>query len=134
MKGISLIWGCVLLLVAMWTNAQTSEHFSTETGHYGSKKYMRKAISTAFDHLKINRTVDEDEDLLYYFMLHDFDKDGFLDGHEMRVAFGDYDASIKNLGDVEKVVDETLEEDDVDGDGKISWEEYLASIKYHQKA
>ena len=35
--------------------------------------------------------------------------------------------------DLEFMIDEALMEDDVSNDGKISWEEYLASQQYHQK-
>ncbi len=35
--------------------------------------------------------------------------------------------------DLEFMIDEALMEDDVNNDGKISWEEYLASQQYHQK-
>ncbi|ORX52705.1 hypothetical protein DM01DRAFT_1268933, partial [Hesseltinella vesiculosa] len=74
----------------------------------------------------------------YLFVLHDRNGDGHLDGHELRAAFSDFDAEHEedptkfvSLEDITAMVDHVLEEDDLDGDGRISWEEYMQSQLYH---
>ncbi|KAJ3413684.1 hypothetical protein HDV05_007672 [Chytridiales sp. JEL 0842] len=91
-----------------------------------------------------------DDDMYYFFSLHDYNHDAHLDGHELRVAFTEFenkldetrggpDASGKlakdrlKLPDVEKLIDHALEEDDYDNDGMISWAEYLQSQKKHKQ-
>jgi hypothetical protein len=56
-----------------------------------------------------------------------------LDGHELRAAF--YSEHEKNemkkplLSDIEKLVDDVFKTDDIDNDGKISWDEFMTSFK-----
>ncbi|RKP02774.1 hypothetical protein CXG81DRAFT_5565, partial [Caulochytrium protostelioides] len=78
--------------------------------------------------------------LFDYFALNDHDMDGFLDGHELFMSFmADANAGVHaaalpdrlSLADLRAVVAEVMDEDDRDGDGRISWEEYLASQWYH---
>ncbi|KAI9473574.1 MAG: hypothetical protein EXX96DRAFT_488553 [Benjaminiella poitrasii] len=75
--------------------------------------------------------------IYYLFLIHDVDGDGFLDGHELRAAFTDFgedDATqYLSLEEVTEMVDHVLAEDDLDGDGLISWSEYLESQNYHNK-
>ncbi|KAI8827227.1 uncharacterized protein EV422DRAFT_513105 [Fimicolochytrium jonesii] len=83
----------------------------------------------------------EYEDLLYFFSLSDRNGDHHLDGHELRQTYttagGTAELPPKEyrlpLEEVESMIDHTLLEDDTDGDGRISWGEYLASQVYHQK-
>ncbi|KAI8823546.1 uncharacterized protein EV422DRAFT_359848 [Fimicolochytrium jonesii] len=85
----------------------------------------------------------EQEDLFYFFSLADQNGDHYLDGHELRHTYttGGGEQSTEHppkehrlpLEEVESMIDHTLLEDDIDGDGKISWDEYLASQFYHQK-
>lgn len=82
----------------------------------------------------------EDDDVFYFFSLHDYDKDGKLDGHELGLAFQGYEfyngttfEESLDTKDLEFMIDHALHEDDSDNDGKISWEEYLESQKYHHK-
>ncbi|CAO3630034.1 unnamed protein product [Mucor hiemalis] len=75
--------------------------------------------------------------IYYLFLIHDVNSDGYLDGHELRQAFtdfgGDEDATqYLSLDEVTEMVDHVLEEDDLHGDGLISWPEYLESQQYHQ--
>ncbi|KAJ3370721.1 hypothetical protein HDU91_005956 [Kappamyces sp. JEL0680] len=63
-----------------------------------------------------------------------------LDGHELALAFQGYEfyngTGIENpipTADLEYMIDHALDEDDTNNDGKISWEEYLASQSYHHK-
>ncbi|ORX47532.1 hypothetical protein BCR36DRAFT_413479 [Piromyces finnis] len=87
-------------------------------------------------HRKINHKSDNNkDDLLYFFSLHDYNGDNELDGNELFASFIDgFDPETeekKNLEYITKWVEHILEEDDIDGNGKISWSEYLASQKYH---
>ncbi|ORY98137.1 hypothetical protein BCR43DRAFT_438160 [Syncephalastrum racemosum] len=82
--------------------------------------------------------LDENELVYYLFLLHDTDGDNHLDGHELRTAFTDYDEGEEDdptryvsLDEVTEMVDHVLEEDDLNGDGLISWDEYMASQLYH---
>lgn len=66
----------------------------------------------------------DDKDMVYYlFVLHDRNGDGYLDGHELRGAFSDFDAEHEedpakyvSLDDITSMVDHVLEEDDLDGE------------------
>ncbi|KAI8973395.1 hypothetical protein BDF20DRAFT_882138 [Mycotypha africana] len=95
--------------------------------------------------------LSEDDIVYYMFVLHDTNGDGYLDGNELREAFIDYgkdhqhdegERKQKNidkdvaftLEDVTAMVDHILEEDDKNGDGLISWSEYLESRLYHTEA
>jgi len=87
-------------------------------------------------HRKVNhKSENSEDDLLYFFTLHDYNKDNELDGNELFASFVDgFDPTIEEKKDIEYImewVDHILEEDDIDGNGKISWSEYLASQKYH---
>ncbi|KAJ3057484.1 hypothetical protein HK097_004004 [Rhizophlyctis rosea] len=88
---------------------------------------------------------DEDDDLYYFFTLHDRNADYHLDGHELMRAFVDAegdgsdmdgDGKIEEpkrhltLAEVQNMVDHVIGEDDLDNDGMISWEEYLLSQQH----
>ncbi|KAH7045019.1 hypothetical protein BKA57DRAFT_396758 [Linnemannia elongata] len=73
------------------------------------------------------------------FTLHDTNKDGHLDGIELRAAFSDYNdqhtpnsQSTVTLQQMLDMIDHVIEEDDINNDGKISLEEYMISQKYHE--
>ncbi|PKC10444.1 hypothetical protein RhiirA5_355443 [Rhizophagus irregularis] len=77
----------------------------------------------------------DDDDLYYLFSIHDVNRDGYLDGHELREAFIDDefgDSEGLKLEEIVEMIDHVLLEDDMNNDGKISWEEYLLSQSYHQ--
>lgn len=64
----------------------------------------------------------------------DYNHDEHLDAHELKFAFTEHDATHSvSLKDVEEMVDHVLAEDDLDNDGTISWEEYLASEEQHHE-
>ncbi len=123
-----------VVMVLMITALPTTLSLTASEPRYGNKSFMHKAITQAFTEYGVTKKdVSDEDDLLYFFTVHDYDQDGLLDGHELRVAFGDHnDERRMSLDEVERVIDGTLSEDDVDNDGKISWEEYLASIKYRE--
>ncbi|KAL1923785.1 uncharacterized protein VTP21DRAFT_8765 [Calcarisporiella thermophila] len=111
----------------------------TKEGHsnYGHGEQAKEHVK---EHLppgmaeKLNE-MDENDVLYYLFTLHDYNKDNHLDGHELRHVLTDVeegDNPLPPLSEIDKTVDHVLLEDDIDGDGKISWEEYLASQEYHR--
>ncbi|KAI8867325.1 hypothetical protein GQ42DRAFT_109119, partial [Ramicandelaber brevisporus] len=66
--------------------------------------------------------------LYYFFAVHDYNDDNHLDGHELLHALMSEPESHKmSLGELEHWVDSILKDDDNNGDGLISWEEYMAS-------
>ncbi|KAG0368363.1 hypothetical protein BC939DRAFT_444475 [Gamsiella multidivaricata] len=98
---------------------------------------MGKAKEFAKEHMgEKGKNLTEKEELMMLFSLHDSNKDGFLDGIELRAAFSDYHQgapeSTLSLQQMLDMIDHVIAEDDTDNDGKISWEEYLISQKYHE--
>ncbi|KAH6568659.1 hypothetical protein BASA50_008015 [Batrachochytrium salamandrivorans] len=80
------------------------------------------------------------QDVIYFFSIHDYNYDGKLDGHELRLAFQGFERDTGkesvpkiDMADLETMIDHALIEDDTDNDGMISWEEYLESQSYHHK-
>ncbi|RUP51646.1 hypothetical protein BC936DRAFT_146780 [Jimgerdemannia flammicorona] len=116
------------------------QRYANQHSNYGDMERNKQHIQ---EHLKQISQEDqtppkppttEKEELYFIFTLHDYNKDGYLDGHELRSAFTDFegkDTPTMSLEEVVDMVDHVLEEDDKDGDGRISWEEYMASQFYH---
>ncbi|KAI8368016.1 hypothetical protein EDC96DRAFT_506062 [Choanephora cucurbitarum] len=118
-----------------------SHKVDKHTSNYGDD-HNREHIQ---EHLKtLNKgneslELSEDDTIFYLFVIHDLNGDGFLDGHELRVAMSDFDhEDNKNtefelsLEEVTEMIDHVLAEDDTNGDGLISWSEYLESQLYHE--
>ncbi|CDS04759.1 hypothetical protein LRAMOSA07289 [Lichtheimia ramosa] len=135
------IVSCILGLVL----AGPGTHRYEQPGHsnYGDDKTNKQHI---MEHIKSMAKEGQDpqaklteNELVYYlFVLHDTNNDGHLDGHELRAAFTDFDEDEEDdptryvaLDEITDMVDHVLEEDDLNGDGRISWEEYLQSQLYH---
>lgn len=71
-----------------------------------------------------------EEDMIYYlFVIHDVNGDGYLDGHELRAAFSDFDHEDEErkehhislavtipFDEITEMVDHVLEEDDKNGE------------------
>lgn len=64
-----------------------------------------------------------EQDMIYYlFVIHDTNGDGYLDGHELRAAFTDFDDDHQTeeeeltLEEVTDMVDHVLLEDDKNGE------------------
>ena len=78
----------------------------------------------------------------HYFKLHDYDKNDMLDGIELTAALTHFDTHIDNDGkdesqgdvrsevpdvseeDISNMVDQVLEQEDLDGDGYVSYSEF----------
>ncbi|KAF9110269.1 hypothetical protein BGX27_006587 [Mortierella sp. AM989] len=104
-----------------------------EHSNYGD---MGKAKEFAKEHMgEKGKMLTEKEELMMLFSLHDTNKDGYLDGIELRGAFSDYSkgsSSPLTLKQMTDMIDHVIAEDDTDNDGRVSWEEYLISQKYHE--
>ncbi|KAI8983607.1 hypothetical protein BDB01DRAFT_791426 [Pilobolus umbonatus] len=131
----------LLLLIALSLYSVLAIEFKNkEHSNYGThnnKEHIQ-------EHLKSLQTDEDtpstlsDEDMVYYmFLTHDTNGDGHLDGHELRHAFTDFgddhvdSTQFLSLDEVTDMVDHVLQEDDLNGDGLISWAEYLESQLYH---
>ncbi|KAJ3215269.1 hypothetical protein HK099_006438, partial [Clydaea vesicula] len=57
------------------------------SGNYGNKEKIHKQVEENFKQTHPGQIPDEQDDLFYYFSLHDYNHDGHLDGHELRSAF-----------------------------------------------
>lgn len=69
-------------------------------------------------------------DNYYYFIKHDNDRNGKLDGHELRNMYIELESINKNnnnkkLSDFDELIEIVLEDDDINYDGMIDWLEYL---------
>jgi len=66
------------------------------------------------------KNLSEKEELLMLFSLHDSNKDGYLDGIELRAAFSDYSQgstdSALPLGTMLDMIDHVIAEDDIDNE------------------
>jgi len=123
----------------LFTLATTYINYHEDHNNYGDHAKIRQHVKS---HLKdipgqnFEELTDDDE-LYYLFSIHDVNHDGYLDGHELREAFiGDdifenLEQPLK-LDEIIGMIDHVLLEDDMNNDGKISWEEYLLSQSYHQ--
>lgn len=116
-----------------------------EKSHFGTHAQMKKSVQEK--NIAKDMNIKDEDEHLYFFpvssplessdlnpvQLYDYNEDNYLDGHELRAAFySEQEQADKKkplLSDVEKLVDDVLKSDDADNDGKISWDEFLASFK-----
>ncbi|KAI9295181.1 hypothetical protein K502DRAFT_341923 [Neoconidiobolus thromboides FSU 785] len=84
---------------------------------------------------------DSDKSYLLFYIL-DKDANGFLDGHEIRANIHksqkerhlkDEYSTVWDVEQLNEYVDMVLKEDDIDGDGRISIDEFMASQIYHHQ-
>ncbi|KAI9594280.1 hypothetical protein BDF19DRAFT_414667 [Syncephalis fuscata] len=76
--------------------------------------------------MKLDEKINKEDDPYYFFNINDANGDGWLDGHELRAAFIAEDKEMK-LKELDEWVARALKSEDVDGDNRISFNEYLAS-------
>ncbi|KAF9582354.1 hypothetical protein BGW38_000307 [Lunasporangiospora selenospora] len=139
MRSTSLASALCLLIAAAATAHAAGSAFpgsgnpDSDHSNYGD---MDKAKEFAKEMGEKGKNLSEKEELMMLFSLHDSNKDGYLDGIELRAAFSDYNQGVTQsqvlLKSMIDMIDHVIEEDDIDNDGKISWEEYLISQKYHE--
>ncbi|KAI7865423.1 hypothetical protein BDF14DRAFT_1825318 [Spinellus fusiger] len=136
LTAASMIAACVLPLCLAEQGKHLFEQGHSNYGHdLKDKEHIQEHINKLAQNGKAPKL--DDKDTLYYlFVLHDKNGDGYLDGHELRASImedimTEDTASAISLDELTEVVDHVLEEDDMNGDGLISWEEYLQSQLYH---
>jgi Ca2+-binding EF-hand superfamily protein len=117
-----------LLTVALI--AQASTHNKPVYGHtdYGdihkeTDAYLKKSEDIEGVDLS-NQKVEKDEERYYWFNLWDHNEDEHLDGHELYGALQEGEESITHV-ELANWVDHILDNDDKNGDGMLSWEEYI---------
>ncbi|KAI9227953.1 MAG: hypothetical protein DHS80DRAFT_23743 [Piptocephalis tieghemiana] len=74
--------------------------------------------------------ISEKDEAFYFFRLHDRNGDGYLDGNELLASFKEDHADGEEslpLEDLVDWVDHVLRDDDIDGDGRIDWDEFVSS-------
>ncbi|KAF9543350.1 hypothetical protein EC957_000941 [Mortierella hygrophila] len=136
----SIAFACsALFLLAVATSTVLADIPETDAEHsnYGD---TAKAKEFAKEHMgEKGKNLTEKEELMMLFTLHDTNKDGHLDGIELRAAFSDYNdqhtpnsQSTVTLQQMLDMIDHVIGEDDINNDGKISLEEYMISQKYHE--
>ncbi|KAI8146517.1 hypothetical protein BJV82DRAFT_389331 [Fennellomyces sp. T-0311] len=139
------LWLALAASIVGLVAAGPGTHRYEQPGHsnYGDDKNNKQHIMEHIQKMAKEGGDDpvnlNEKELVYYlFVLHDTNNDGSLDGHELRSAFTDFDEDEEDdptqyvsLDEVTDMVDHVLEEDDLNGDGLISWEEYLQSQLYH---
>ncbi|KAF9913834.1 hypothetical protein BX616_009484 [Lobosporangium transversale] len=131
-----------LLSVSVSVNAQAGKVLKPPMDDADHSNYgdMGKAKEFAKEHMgERGKNLTEREELMMLFSIHDTNKDGYLDGIELRAAFSQASDPAKEdsnpqleLEKMIEMIDHVIAEDDINNDGKISWEEYLISQKYHE--
>ncbi|CAG8484920.1 3318_t:CDS:2, partial [Rhizophagus irregularis] len=124
-------------LMPLFSLANTYINYQGEHNNYGDHAKIRQHVKNHLKDIPGQNfgEMTDDDDLYYLFSIHDVNRDGYLDGHELREAFIDDefgDSEGLKLEEIVEMIDHVLLEDDMNNDGKISWEEYLLSQSYHQ--
>ncbi|KAG2235118.1 hypothetical protein INT48_006499 [Thamnidium elegans] len=146
MRTLLFAFSCLFLLQVVSAGPGT-HRYKEPHSNYGDEKKNKQHIQ---EHMKAMTKDDKstetpelsEKDMIYYlFVIHDINGDGYLDGHELRAAFTDFDhedghtdeekEELIPLDEANDMVDHVLLEDDKNGDGLISWSEYLESQLYH---
>ncbi|CAG8608341.1 6814_t:CDS:2, partial [Paraglomus occultum] len=116
--------------------SQQAINYEGEHQNFGDSARVKEHVQQHLKDIPHPEKMSADDELYYLFSIHDVNKDGHLDGHELREAFIDHSEDGKQtltLDEIIEMVDHVLNEDDMDNDGMISWEEYLLSRKYHSE-
>jgi hypothetical protein len=128
----------LLAMPQILASSREADKFDMEDTNYGNIKNTAAEFQAKAG---ITGAKDLEDDIYYFFTLHDYNRDHFLDGHELGLAYLGYEFFEEAKGDdkglfsielpeLEKMIEHTLKEDDKDNDGRISWQEYLESQAY----
>lgn len=80
-----------------------------------------------------NKKMNEEDERFHYFDIHDLNKDSHIDGIELwkAVHHNHKEGELEEITpdeEIEKLVDEAFKEIDLDGNGLISYPEYLKKL------
>ncbi|KAJ1653714.1 hypothetical protein IWQ61_006218 [Dispira simplex] len=108
-------------------------HFSSNKNHFGTdRQYIIDYIKTEMAG-QLPQDISYHDALLKYFAFHDTNDDNLLDGHELRLPWkkGFKREFHRNatLQEIDDRVDSVLEDDDINGDGMIDFDEYWYSME-----
>ncbi|KAF9922087.1 hypothetical protein FBU30_007821 [Linnemannia zychae] len=123
-KSITFVCSALLFLAAATSVLADLPETDSEHSNYGDSA---KAKEFAKEHLgEKGKNLTEKEELMMLFTLHDANKDGFLDGIELRAAFNDYNdqheansQSRVTLKQMHDMIDHVIEEDDINNEACI---------------
>ncbi|VVD05034.1 unnamed protein product [Leptidea sinapis] len=113
-----------------------TDKLTQESNLLHDAKHIEEDVKELTPELLANMTPEELE--FHYFSAHDFDKNSMLDGLEMLKAVyhtaehehqeeSTIESDAISLATYIDIVDRTLESDDTDGDGFVSYAEYRAA-------
>ncbi|KAG0358850.1 hypothetical protein BG005_001731 [Podila minutissima] len=110
---------CALLLLA--STAIAADNIPGSESDHSNYGDMHKAKEFAKEHMgEKAKTMTEKEELMMLFSLHDANKDGYLDGIELRAAFSDFNQggpeTALTLQAMNDMIDHVIGEDDVDNE------------------
>jgi Ca2+-binding EF-hand superfamily protein len=105
--------------------------FHMEKGEHTTKHHLNPVENKT----KKSEEDDEFEAILHWFVLHDIDSNGFLDGLELFNAFNEWrrddpNENNNNVHKITKLIDQILKEDDTNKDGLLSVDEFIFSQHY----
>lgn len=95
------------------------------------QEHMKAIVKDESGNEKVETPELSEQDMIYYlFVIHDLNGDGYLDGHELRAAFTDFDEDSDHhdhqgtlrkketipMDEITDMVDHVLEEDDTNGE------------------
>ncbi|KAJ1974453.1 hypothetical protein H4R35_003605 [Dimargaris xerosporica] len=137
MHFVTTLLSSALCTLALASLAHARHDFKRDESHFGEddshmvayvKKVLGKDAPADLDHFTAHA---------YYFSWHDTNDDGQLDGFELRNTWFEHlkntESAAPSLFKVTEIVDDVLVQDDLDNNGMVSFEEYLASqSKQHQ--
>eukprot|EP00128_Syssomonas_multiformis_P008768 Colp12_sorted_trinity150504_noHs@62 len=117
-----------------------NKHVSNYGDGHDDEGHLKEHLKDVYNEEQLAALKDENSHRFHYFKLHDTNNDDKLDGLELRAALShsDHPAEKKSAEEKEnaekaltQMVDHTLQEDDLDNDGFISFVEYELSLKAH---
>ncbi|CAG8530459.1 4436_t:CDS:2 [Ambispora gerdemannii] len=124
-----ILLGCLLLLlivsffgVVECQKHQTRINYQGEHSNYGDHAKIKQHITEHLKDVQHPPDMSETDELYYLFTIHDINKDRYLDGHELREAFTDFNLdnedpkAILTISELNEMIDHVLLEDDMDNE------------------
>uniref|UniRef100_A0AC34Q2W5 EF-hand domain-containing protein n=1 Tax=Panagrolaimus sp. JU765 TaxID=591449 RepID=A0AC34Q2W5_9BILA len=95
-----------------------------------AKEFGKTDEKHVWEHLEnlidSTKTMTKEEKDFHYFNTHDLNKDGYIDGLELMIHYGNHDKNDEKIDgeDLEKYIDAVLEKMDQNNDGFVSYYEH----------